>query len=49
MYYVLLILTLQGGYVGEVHGYNSMEACQSRLEIMKEVGFNATCELGGEM
>lgn len=47
MYWVLVIFMLNGE-VSMVTGYNEQQ-CKERIEVVKEWGWNATCELGGEM
>lgn len=47
MYWVLVIYMLNGN-VQMVTGYDEQQ-CKARVEVVKEWGWNATCELGGGM
>ncbi|AKJ26691.1 hypothetical protein [Citrobacter phage CVT22] len=47
MSWVLVIFMLNGD-VQMVSGYTE-EQCKQRIEVVKEWGWNASCELGGGM
>lgn len=47
MTWVLIIFMLNGN-VQMVSGYDEAQ-CKQRVEVVKEWGWNASCELGGEM
>ena len=47
MTWVLIIFMLSGD-VQMASGYTEAD-CKARIEVVKEWGWNATCQLGGDM